>query len=123
SAEAGAVGHAPNDENLTNRLGDVDRGGDVAGSNLPDLSFSTQQPFSETTTQPEAPVEQPVHDMSIGDELDLLWNDFDMYSSLDMSQPYPLNVSTMSQAGFPGLDVFFGNNIEYEAGDRQRDEN
>ena len=123
SAEAGAAGHAPNDENLANRLGNVDRGGDVAGSNLPDLSFSTRQPFSEITTQPEAPVEQPVHDMSIGDELDLLWNDFDMYSSLNMSQPYPLNVSALSQAGFPGLDVFFGNNIEYEVGDRQRDEN
>lgn len=124
SAEAGSVGSAQNTDSFTHLLGNADSGGDVTTRNLPGLShFSTQPPFSAPITRPEAPVEQPIYDMSIGADLDLLWSDFDVYSSLDMSQPYPLNVSALSQAGFPGLDVLYGNDKEHEISGRQRDEN
>ncbi|SPJ85501.1 uncharacterized protein FTOL_11282 [Fusarium torulosum] len=80
--------------------------GNATVQNVPFLShFPSQALFCEPTVEHAASVQHLSDDMSIADDLDLLWSDFDVYSSLVMSQSYPLNVSALNQARFPGFDL------------------
>ncbi|CAH0028725.1 unnamed protein product [Clonostachys rhizophaga] len=78
----------------------------------------TEDPVEHDTlpiNEAEQGGDQAAQPLSIGDNLDLLWNDFD-YSSLVMSQSFPLNDVALMQAGLsvPG-QVSYGNpNEAYE---------
>lgn len=65
--------------------------------------------FQAPDAQNQVPVSQPSRDMSFGDDLDLMWSNIDVNSTLVMPQSfstsYPMNFLSMSHNGIPELEM------------------